>query len=32
MEKNKEDLLAMLIGVINDSIINMDYNYTDYGV
>ena len=32
MEKNKEDLLAMLIGVINDSIINMDYNYTDCGV
>ena len=32
MEKNKEDLLAMLIEVINNSIINMDYNYTDYGV
>lgn len=33
MEKNKEDLLAMLIGAINDSIINMDYNYyTDCGV
>lgn len=32
MEKNKEDLLAMLIGVINNSIINIDYDYTDYGV
>ena len=32
MEKNKEDLLAMLIEVINNSILNMDYNYTDYGV
>ena len=32
MEKNKEDLLAMLIGVINESIINMDYNYTDCGI
>ena len=32
MEKNKEDLLTMLIEVINNSILNMDYNYTDYGV
>lgn len=32
MEKNKEDLLAMLIEVISNSILNMDYNYTDYGV
>ena len=32
MEKNKEDLLAMLIEVINNSILNMDYNYTDCGV
>ena len=32
MEKNKEDLLAMLIEVINNSILNMDYNYTDYGI
>lgn len=32
MEKNKEDLFAMLIEVINNSILNMDYNYTDYGV
>ena len=32
MEKNKEDLLAMFIEAVNDSIINMDYNYTDYGV
>ena len=32
MEKNKEDLLTMLIEVINNSILNMDYNYTDCGV
>ena len=32
MEKNKEDLLAMFIEAVNDSILNMDYNYTDYGV
>lgn len=32
MEKNKEDLLAMFIEAVNDSIINMDYNYTDCGV
>lgn len=32
MEKNKEDLLAMLIEAVNDSIINMVYNYTDCGV
>ena len=32
MEKNKEDLLAMLIEVINNSIINIDYDYTDCGV
>ena len=32
MEKNKEDLLAMFIEAVNDSILNMDYNYTDCGV
>ena len=32
MEKNKEDLLAMFIEAVNDSIISMDYSYTDCGV
>lgn len=32
MEKNKEDLLAMFIEAVNDSIINIDYIYTDCGV
>lgn len=32
MEKNKEDLLAMFIEAVNDSITNMKSEYTDYGV
>ena len=32
MEKNKEDLLAMLFEVITNSIINIDYDYTAYAV
>lgn len=32
MEKNKEDLLAMFIEPVNDSITNMKSEYTDYGV
>lgn len=31
MEKNKEDLLAMFIEAVNDSITNMKSEYTDYG-
>lgn len=32
MEKNKEDLLAMFIEAVNDSITNMKSEYTDCGV
>lgn len=32
MEKNKEDLLAMFIEAVNDSITNMKNEYTDCGV
>lgn len=32
MEKNKEDLLAMFIEAVNDSITNMDYDCTECGM